>query len=74
MGSLLRVFPFIFKNKIFYINNLYFSWMRKSFFEYLGIADIERVHSQFFAWIFSSDCQAIDSTYKNDLLKKLQLI
>ena len=45
--------------------------MKKSFFEYLGIADVERIHSQFFAWIFSSDCNAIDSIQKDELLQKV---
>jgi len=43
----------------------------KSFFEYLGIADMERVHSQILAWIFSSDCDSIDSKQKNELFQKL---
>ena len=44
---------------------------KKSFFEYLGIADVERVHSQFFAWIFSSDCNAFNSNQKDDLVQKM---
>lgn len=43
----------------------------KSFFEYLGIANVERIHSQFFAWVFSSDCNAIDSDQKNELLQNI---
>lgn len=45
--------------------------MKKSFFEYLGIADVERVHSQILAWIFSVDCDAIDANQKNELLKNI---
>jgi len=44
---------------------------QKSFFEYLGIADVERIHSQFFAWIFSPDCSAIDTKQKNKLLQDI---
>lgn len=44
---------------------------QKSFFEYLGIADIERIHSQTLAWIFSKDCEAISKTSKSDLLNIL---
>lgn len=43
----------------------------KSFFEYLGIAHLERIHSQFFAWIFSADCNAIDCKQKDQLLQKV---
>jgi len=43
----------------------------KSFFEYLGISDVERIHSQLFAWLFSPDCLAIDSHQKNKLLNSL---
>lgn len=43
----------------------------KSFFEYLGIAHVERIHSQFFAWIFSVDCNAIDSKQKDQLLQNV---
>jgi hypothetical protein len=45
--------------------------MIKSFFEYLGIADVERVHSQFLAWILSEDCNAIDAIEKQALCKNL---
>lgn len=43
----------------------------KSFFEYLGIADMERVHSQILAWIFSSNCDSINSKQKNELFQTL---
>lgn len=42
-----------------------------SFFEYLGLANIERIHSQFFAWIFSADCNAITMKQKATLLKAI---
>ena len=44
---------------------------KKSFFEYLGIADIERIHSQIFAWLFSNDCTALNSNQRNQLIKKI---
>lgn len=44
---------------------------RKSFFEYLGIAHVERIHSQFLSWIFSFDCKAIDKNQKSSLLKTI---
>lgn len=44
---------------------------RKSFFEYLGIAHVERIHSQFFAWIFSTNCEAIETKKKNILLQNI---
>lgn len=43
----------------------------KSFFEYLGLSDVERIHSQFFAWLFSSDCLAISQDSKHMLLAEL---
>jgi hypothetical protein len=45
--------------------------MIKSFFEYLGLADVERVHSQFLAWVLSEDCNAIEATEKQSLFKNL---
>ncbi len=44
---------------------------KKSFFEYLGIADIERIHSQVFAWLFSNDCTALNSRQRNQLIKEI---
>lgn len=44
---------------------------KKSFFEYLGIAGVERVHSQILAWLFSEDCQALSDGQKNKLLKNI---
>lgn len=43
----------------------------KTFFEYLGIADMERIHSQILAWIFSKDFSAIDSKDKIELLQNI---
>lgn len=45
--------------------------MNKTFFEYLGIADMERIHSQILAWIFSSDFNALNEKQKIDLLEKV---
>lgn len=42
--------------------------MNKTFFEYIGIADMERIHSQILAWIFSTDCSALDENQKRELL------
>ncbi|GAA6765728.1 hypothetical protein AAFH68_16660 [Flavobacterium sp. CGRL1] len=44
--------------------------MSKTFFEYLGIADMERIHSQILAWIFSSDFRGITEKQKITLLEK----
>ena len=44
---------------------------RKSFFEYLGIAHVEKIHSQFLAWIISPDCFAIDKEQKEKFLKEV---
>ena len=43
----------------------------RSFFEYLGIADMERIHSQMIAWILSSDFQSVNQEIKNKLLYDL---
>lgn len=45
--------------------------MKKSFFEYLGLADMEKVHSQFLAWVLSDDCNAIESEGRQCLFKNL---
>lgn len=45
--------------------------MEKSFFEYLAIADVERIHSQMFAWIFSENCNGISTESKLALLNGL---
>jgi hypothetical protein len=43
----------------------------KSFFEYLGLADVERIHSQFLAWVFSPNCDAIASSDKEEFFFNL---
>lgn len=44
--------------------------MSRTFFEYLGIADMERIHSQILAWIFSSDFGGLTEKQKITLLEK----
>lgn len=41
--------------------------MNRSFFEYLGMADMEKVHSQTLAWIFSENCHGLTQKDKNAL-------
>ena len=43
----------------------------KSFFEYLGLADVERIHSQFLAWVLSTNCNALDQKERDHLLLDL---
>ncbi len=43
----------------------------KSFFEYLGLADVERIHSQFLAWVLSENCNALDQKERDLLLFNL---
>ena len=45
--------------------------MTQSFFEYLGLADMERIHSQFLAWVLSDDCDAIESNQKHLFFRNL---
>jgi hypothetical protein len=45
--------------------------MNKTFFEDLGIADRERIHSQILAQIFSSDFSALTKRHKIKLLDKI---
>lgn len=45
--------------------------MKKSFFEYIGLADVERVHSQILSWILSKDCEAFDANEKTTLLNNI---
>ncbi len=45
--------------------------MTKSFFEYLGLADMERIHSQFIAWVLSGDCNAIESLDRQNLFNNI---
>jgi len=43
--------------------------MNRTFFEYLGIADMEKIHSQILQWILSKDNKALNSNQKNELIK-----
>lgn len=45
--------------------------MKISFFEALGIADLEKIHSQMIAWIFSKNCNALLDRDKKFLINKL---
>ena len=45
--------------------------MRKTFFERLGIADMEKIHSQIISFIFTDQCDAISNEYKREMLIKL---
>ena len=42
--------------------------MEKCFFDRLGVADMEKVHSAVIAWIFSDECTALDIKQKSYLL------
>ena len=43
----------------------------KSFFEHLRVADSERVHSEFFSWLLSSECNAIGEIEKIKFIANL---
>jgi PD-(D/E)XK nuclease superfamily len=43
--------------------------MRQNFFEVIGMADVERVHSQMLAWVFGS--QVLDRTQRSQILSRL---
>ncbi|WP_158800212.1 PD-(D/E)XK nuclease family protein [Pedobacter sp. L105] len=45
--------------------------MKRTFFEQIGLADMERVHSQMLQWIFSIECDAITNANKLSLIKGL---
>jgi hypothetical protein len=45
--------------------------MKKTFFEYISMADSEKVHSQTIGWIFSNNCNAISKQDKERILKNL---
>ena len=45
--------------------------MKKSFFEYLGLADVERIHSQFLAWVLSPDCNAVNQIERKNLFREI---
>lgn len=42
-----------------------------NFFNYIGVADIERVHSSVIAWMLSKNCQAFSQTVKSKILRKM---
>lgn len=42
-----------------------------SFFEYVGIAGLERLNTQVLAWIFSDSCKALSSDNRIDILNHL---
>lgn len=45
--------------------------LEKSFFEYLTIANLERIHTQILAWIFSENFDAISMDQRNELLREI---
>ena len=45
--------------------------MNGSFFERIGVADMEKVHSAVIGWIFSDDCKALTYQKKSELLCSL---
>lgn len=45
--------------------------MKQSFFEYISLSSMERIHSQFISWIFSSSCDAFDEYEKQNLIYKV---
>tara|TARA_B110000240_G_C13423368_1_gene420509 strand:+ start:56 stop:1108 length:1053 start_codon:yes stop_codon:yes gene_type:complete len=42
--------------------------MNRTFFEYLGIADMEKIHSQILQWILSEHNKSITSNQKNEFI------
>lgn len=45
--------------------------MNGSFFDRIGVADMEKVHSAVIGWIFSDDCKALTNQQKSELLCSL---
>ena len=45
--------------------------MNGSFFDKIGVADREKVHSAVIGWIFSDDCKALTNQQKSELLCSL---
>lgn len=43
----------------------------KTFFEYLGLAHLERIHSQMLAWLLSKDCSVLNSNQQSQFLSEL---
>lgn len=46
--------------------------MKLSFFDAIGMADMERLHSQMLSWIFSRDCEGIDQESKINVLSNFK--
>ena len=45
--------------------------MNGSFFDKIGVADMEKVHSAVIGWMFSDDCCALNKQQKSELLCSL---
>lgn len=45
--------------------------MNGSFFDKIGVADMEKVHSAVIGWIFSDECKALTNQQKSELLCSL---
>jgi hypothetical protein len=45
--------------------------MNGSFFDKIGVADMEKVHSAVIGWVFSDECKALTNQQKSDLLCSL---
>ena len=45
--------------------------MNGSFFDKIGVADMEKVHSAVIGWMFSDDCCALNKQQKSELLRSL---
>ena len=45
--------------------------MNGSFFDRIGVADMEKIHSAVIGWIFSDDCKALTNQQKSELLCSL---
>lgn len=44
---------------------------KKGFFEYLGLADMEKVHSQILAWLLSENCSVLNPSQKSQIIQKI---
>ncbi|MBH8557835.1 PD-(D/E)XK nuclease family protein [Hymenobacter negativus] len=45
--------------------------MKKSFFEFLALADVEKVHSQIIAWLMSKHCEALNEPMKSQIINNI---
>lgn len=45
--------------------------MERTFFDHIGVADMERVHSATIAWILSDNCRALSINEKKEILSTL---